>query len=163
MTLENKKLIIGFGVVFVAAIGVFSLVQVGKKFGIIPDSFLTRSQPQVLGERDEFEDHSAVQDFDNDGLTNLVEARAGTDPNKADTDNDGYTDKQEIETQNNPLIAASKSPQDQGKDDFSKDTDKDGLTDAQEKIYKTDVNKADTDGDGFSDKQEITTGHNPLK
>jgi len=43
------------------------------------------------------------QDDDQDGLSNSLETALGTDPQKADTDNDGYNDKLEIEHNYNPL------------------------------------------------------------
>lgn len=42
-------------------------------------------------------------DYDKDGLTNLQEAGYGTDPSKADTDDDGNTDSEEINNGYNPL------------------------------------------------------------
>ena len=47
------------------------------------------------------------QDDDNDGLPNRLEAALGTDPEKTDTDNDGYADKNEIENNYNPLGTSS--------------------------------------------------------
>ncbi len=54
----------------------------------------------------------AVNDLDNDGLTNIQEYQVktsvfgeSTDPNKIDTDGDGFTDKQEIDAGTNPLDA----------------------------------------------------------
>ncbi len=43
------------------------------------------------------------EDFDNDKLINIEEARYGTDPHKKDTDGDGYSDKEEINLGTNPL------------------------------------------------------------
>lgn len=61
---------------------------------------------------------SVVADFDNDGLTNEEEEVLGTDPNKADTDDDGLNDYQEVKIyKTNPLKA---------------DTDGDGFKDGGE-------------------------------
>jgi hypothetical protein len=46
-------------------------------------------------------------DPDLDGLTNLEEQNAGTDPNNADTDGDGASDGQEVSAGTDPLDAGS--------------------------------------------------------
>ena len=45
-------------------------------------------------------------DFDHDGLSDRMELNFHTDPTKADTDGDGYSDGQEIKTGYNPLNPA---------------------------------------------------------
>ncbi len=61
---------------------------------------------------------SADQDSDKDGISNEEEVlRTGTDPNKADTDNDGINDGVEVLYRMNPL---------------DPDMDKDGVNDGQE-------------------------------
>jgi len=89
---------------------------------------------------------TASADPDNDGLTNAQELAAGTDPTKADTDGDGLSDKDEVQTyKTNPSKA---------------DTDNDGLSDKDEVLtYKSDPTKADGDGDYLSDSQEVKTYH----
>ena len=81
-------------------------------------------------------------DFDTDGLSNLQEFTAETDPTDTDSDNDSLPDGAEVQThQTNP----SKS-----------DTDDDGLTDGDElNRYLTDATKADTDGDTVTDFDEL--------
>ena len=72
-----------------------------------------------------------------------------TDPNKADTDDDGLDDGQELNiTLTDPLVA---------------DSDGDGLTDGEEvDTYSTDPNEYDTDGGGASDGAEVLVyGTNP--
>ncbi len=44
------------------------------------------------------------EDLDGDGLTNQEELALGTDPNKADTDEDGYSDGVEVEGGFDPLV-----------------------------------------------------------
>ena len=108
-------------------------------------------------ERDHFEnlDQVADGDPDEDGLVNLAEQNARTDPTKADTDDDGLNDGPEIE---------------RGTDPLNPDTDRDGLKDGVETATGTfvsegdtgtDPNKADTDGDRLSDGDEIARGTNP--
>ena len=90
-----------------------------------------------------------TRDPDNDGLTNYQEIIIRlTNPNSADTDNDGVNDGQEITDTTNPLVA---------------DSDGDGLTDSEEKTRTTNPLVVDTDGDGLGDLQEITISQtNPL-
>jgi len=65
-----------------------------------------------------------------------------------DSDQDGLTDEEEINTyRTNPNDA---------------DTDRDGLFDREEvKVYHTDPNNKDSDGDGYSDGEEVKGGYNP--
>jgi len=44
----------------------------------------------------------ATQDQDSDGLTNLQEYQAGSDPIKKDTDRDGLSDKYEVDNNLDP-------------------------------------------------------------
>ncbi len=91
-------------------------------------------------------------DFDADGMTNVEEFYAGTDPTNPDTDGDGVLDGDE---DNN------------GTDPLSEDTDGDGLTDdvetntgqwVDETDTGTDPRSQDTDGDGLTDNVETNTG-----
>ena len=94
---------------------------------------------------------SGGDDSDNDGLTNLKEYAAGTNPILLDTDGDTLSDGAEIDIHNtNPLLA---------------DTDGEGLSDSDEISgtggFITDPNLADTDGDGFNDSLELSEGSDP--
>ena len=87
-------------------------------------------------------------DDDNDGLTNVEEYELRTKPNKADSDEDGLSDKAEIEEhKTNPL---------------NPDADRDGLLDGEEIAAGTDPENRDTDGDGITDFNEIQDGTDPL-
>ncbi len=81
--------------------------------------------------------NSGSGDVDGDGLTNLNEYRAGTNPNEPDSDHDGMSDKNE-------------------------DSDDDGLTNLEEQSLGTDPGKLDTDDDGYGDGQERANQTDPL-
>ncbi|NLF17945.1 MAG: hypothetical protein GX595_11955, partial [Lentisphaerae bacterium] len=75
-------------------------------------------------------------DTDSDGLNGLYEYLCRTNPNKADTDNDGIAD---------------------GDEDF----DGDGLTNLQEQTLGSDPTLKDNDDDGISDADEALAGTDP--
>lgn len=90
----------------------------------------------------------AAADDDQDGLSNVREAELKTDPNKADTDEDGILDGEEVQKYaTNPLNI---------------DTDGDGVTDGDEIKNGTNPNAADTDGDELTDGEEREVGTSPL-
>lgn len=91
---------------------------------------------------------NSLTDMDNDGLSDLLEFRAGSNPTKADTDGDGLNDGQEVLTY--------------GTNPTKVDTDGDALSDLNEVQRGTDPNNPDTDGDGLNDLREVTLGTNPL-
>ncbi|MEO5912746.1 MAG: binary toxin-like calcium binding domain-containing protein [Luteolibacter sp.] len=100
---------------------------------------------------------------DADGLTNLQEYLAGTDPTKTDTDNDGLSDSAEV----NRMVSGSPAPT----NPTLADTDGDGLIDSAEtntgvlvSAADTGTNPllADTDGDTFKDYVEIARSSNPF-
>ena len=100
-------------------------------------------------------------------MADLDEFVNNTDPNNPDTDGDGLSDLDEIETHfTDPLKADG---DDDGIPDAFEslvtniyelsaegDFDSDGLTDLEEYNGKTMPNKTDTDGDGVNDKNEFT-------
>ena len=89
-----------------------------------------------------FTGESGSSDSDQDGLTLDQEEMIGTNPDKADSDNDGLIDGLEFnQYKTDPLNA---------------DSDNDGLSDSEEvKNYTTNPNLYDTDKDGLSDGEEI--------
>lgn len=92
--------------------------------------------------------NDAALDPDNDGLTNVQEYQNVTQPQTADTDNDGLLDGAEIATHHtNPT---------------GDDTDQDGLKDGAEvNTYYTNPLSADTDADLFADGLEVQLGSDP--
>ena len=93
----------------------------------------------------------ASEDPDGDGLTNLEEYNAKTDPTSFDTDGDLLPDKFELDAGLDPNRP----------DDPQGDADGDGLSNLDEVIYQTNPTNPDTDGDGVSDGQEVQQGSNP--
>lgn len=79
-------------------------------------------------------------DIDEDGLSNVEEITYSSNPKKADTDEDGINDYDEVLVYyTNPAKA---------------DSDKDGLVDIEEIDLSTNPNNPDTDGNGIKDGDE---------
>lgn len=96
-------------------------------------------------------------DLDKDGLLDYDEINIyQTNPDKADTDSDGYIDGLEIAHGYSPLAVGKKSMKEI-------DSDSDGLSDATEIALRTDLMENDTDFDGISDGDEVNKGMNPHK
>jgi len=98
---------------------------------------------------------NSLIDSDFDGVPDRDEIEIyGTDPNKQDTDGDGYSDWIELNTGYSPLDANPTKLEDS-------DFDGDGLSDRTELKFGTDLKNKDTDGDGFLDGEEVERGYNP--
>jgi hypothetical protein len=112
----------------------------------IPDAWMVKYFGHPTGQASD--KSLATDDPDGDGLTNLQEYQAGTNPVKSDTDGDGLSDGTEVNTTHtNPLAP---------------DSDGDGLSDGDEvNKYHTNPLLADTDGDGFPDALEVELGSDP--
>ncbi|GAH18569.1 unnamed protein product, partial [marine sediment metagenome] len=95
----------------------------------------------------------ALQDYDQDNLSNLDERSWGCDPGNPDTDDDGLLDGDEVKRYfTNPLMS-----------DADADYDGDGLTNVDEvDIHETDPSNPDSDGDGYDDGVEVKNGSDPL-
>ena len=94
-------------------------------------------------------------DSDGDGLDDDVEVIAGTDPNDADSDDDGLEDGEEDVDHDGVVDPRETDPNDD-------DSDGDGLEDGVEVAIGTDPLDADTDGGGKPDDNEVSEGTDPL-
>ncbi|HUJ09094.1 MAG TPA: hypothetical protein VL171_03645 [Verrucomicrobiae bacterium] len=74
---------------------------------------------------------ASANDIDGDGLSNIAEGMAGTDPENPDTDGDGMTDGYEVANGLNPLV-----------NDASGDLDGDGMSNLREYLAGTAANNA---------------------
>jgi hypothetical protein len=90
----------------------------------------------------------SIEDPDLDGLTNVEERSANTDPTDPDTDNDGLSDQQEVTNRYT--------------DPLRSDSDQDGSSDFTEIIDGTKPHIPDSDGDHWLDGAEKDAGTDPL-
>jgi len=105
----------------------------------------------------------AFIDSDGDGLPDSLENAWCTDPNVADTDEDGISDGTE-DTNHNGAVDVNET------DPCDPDTDDDGLLDGEEDVnhngivdgQETDPTSPDTDNDGMHDGWEVNNTLNPL-
>jgi hypothetical protein len=96
---------------------------------------------------------ASTVDRDNDGLSEIAEINAGTNPVLADTDSDGVSDGSEVALGISPL---------------NPDSDNDNLPDGWELQYSFNAASAanrnqDPDADGYTNYQEFSTGTNPTE
>jgi len=129
------------------------------KSDVVESAKLDADRDGVVDELDA-EDNNPNNDTDNDGMSNIDEVKAGTnplDPNskiEPDTDKDGKLDK----------IEKGKDADGDGKSDLVEsaklDADNDGVVDELD-AEDSNVNN-DSDGDGVSNIEEKKAGTNPL-
>lgn len=91
-----------------------------------------------------------ITDEDKDALDDSMEILLGTNPELADSDEDGLADGEEVYgwLSENGAIAYTSDPK-------NADSDGDGLSDAHEQTFNTDPGDRDTDNDGASDGYEV--------
>ena len=96
---ESKQVILGiFAALVVLActdVRTATMPRMNNGSGMSSDSGLSASDAEVLDQ--------GVQpngDDDGDGLSNSEEATLGTNPNKKDSDDDGYSDDDDVENNN---------------------------------------------------------------
>ena len=96
-------------------------------------------------------------DRDGDGVPDVLELRAGSNPRVGDTDRDGLTDRFEILVALLAHHPAKADTDGDGTSDAAEDLDGDGLTAAGEQLAASSPLEPDTDGDDLSDGAEIHT------
>ncbi|MGJ4170941.1 Rib/alpha-like domain-containing protein, partial [Corynebacterium macclintockiae] len=116
------------------------------------------------------------KDSDGDGLTDDKEKELGTDPNKADTDDDGIKDGDEVSGDGNKFDGKPTDPKNADTDgdgvndgDEVNNKDKDGKdaptnpNDPNSKPEKPAEDPKDSDNDGLTDDKEKELGTDPNK
>jgi len=105
-----------------------------------------------------------IVDADNDGLTDGQEMNGyGTDPQDTDSDDDGWSDLEEVGRGYDPLSDTSPPPGTPKPDD---DADGDGMDDGWEAVFGLDPTDAgdgggDVDGDGLTNLEEFQAASLP--
>ncbi|RLC36166.1 hypothetical protein DRH27_05650 [Candidatus Falkowbacteria bacterium] len=99
---------------------------------------------------------NSLADSDLDGVPDIDEENIYyTNPEKRDTDGDGYSDYIELNSGFSPLNADPIKLE-------NCDTDSDGLSDRMELNFHTNLTNKDSDNDGHDDGVEINNGYDPL-
>ena len=118
----------------------------GSLWDIIPDSVADPVNMTVSAPVNHLSTYSAAvpRDMDGDGLNEMNEHIAGTNPMDPDSDWDGLSDYTELAYDSDPMSCNPYNPENN-----PTGTDLDPL-------------RADTDADGVKDARELTDGTNPL-
>ena len=111
------------------------------------------------------------EDTDQDGLVDLDEYEAGTEPTEEDSDGDGLSDGEEVNAEGTSALhedsdgdgMLDKWELDHGLDPLDSsdevlDLDSDGLSNTREEVLGTDPNNPDTNGDGIADGLALESG-----
>lgn len=122
------------------------------------DEFLYTGTDATLRDTDENGVSDCDEDWDKDGLSNLIEIQYGTNCFIADCDGDGLIDGDEVKVYlTNPLCSDTDGDNlgdfrevQLGLEPLEKDTDSDGISDAEELIFQTYKKNINND-----DKREI--------
>lgn len=142
--------------------------------GLLPRTgVLPWEYPLGLGEAWDVPPLAVSTDADDDGLSNEVELTIGTSPILRDTDSDGLTDGEEVNT-----VGSDPTDPDSdddglfdgtevlfaGSDPRAPNSDGDSLSDWDEVMWaRSDASKVDSDGDGLDDDAEIALGTDPRR
>jgi hypothetical protein len=114
-----------------------------------PPAPTTTEPPAPTTEMEPATTEAGPTDADGDGLTDEHEDGIGTDPDDADSDDDGLSDGVEIN--------------DNGSSPLDVDTDDDGIDDNEKAAYGTNPADPDSDNDGVTDGDEVNNwGSDPL-
>jgi hypothetical protein len=164
--MKTKLIIVATAIVFVVVI-FFSVFMYGKKtptnsptptpepttdpFFSPEPSFIPTNNPGDFACPSSW---IGLTDLDNDGLPDITEQLYKTNQTASDTDEDGYSDRDEVKNGFDPLIKIGNP---------KLDSDQDGLNDNEECKYGSDPFNKDSDGDGFEDGNEVKNGYDPTR
>jgi hypothetical protein len=131
------------------AVAAEQTVAAGTQLAIIAQQTAQAAEGTAVAATATAEAAELAGDDDDDGLSNSDEDRFGTDRGKADTDEDGLSDGEEVNQH--------------GTEPLNQDSDSDGLSDGDEvNVHQSSPINPDTDGDGVPDGIEVEDGRNPL-
>jgi hypothetical protein len=156
MTRVRSSLIAALALLLLALPGAAAAKSTDRDRDRMPDRWERKHKLSVKKD-------DARLDADRDGLRNLAEYRAKTNPRKADSDRDGVLDGDEdrdrdkVDNANEDRERTSPGRKDSDRDgvrDGAEDADDDGLDNSGEDVTGNDPIDADSDDDGVSDGDE---------